>query len=122
MESKIPIPCKLALLLLFTFIGAHPGAWAVETLINFDDVADNTIINTHYAGITFTNPIGGNIAARSGLGNAPSSPNVVCVTNGGTPPFFDSPFGAVDARLATPVRMVKIDARPGTQIADHTDP
>jgi len=95
---------------------------AAETLINFDDVAGGTLINTHYPGVTFTNPIGGNIVARSGAGSAPSAPNVVCITNGGVLPFFDSPFGAVDARFATPVRVVKIDARPVSQVADHLDP
>jgi Divergent InlB B-repeat domain len=85
---------------------------ASATTINFDDVPDSTVINTHYAGLTFTNPLGGNILARAGLGFAPSSPNVVCVTNGGTFPFFDARYGAVDVHFSTPVGVVRIDARP----------
>ncbi len=106
-------------LLFIWLIIAHQNAPAHETFINFDDVAAGTIINTYYPGVTFTNPIGGNIAARNGFQFAPSSPNVVCVTNGGVPPFFDSPFGAVDARFATPMRVVKIDVRPVGQLGDH---
>ena len=84
-----------------------------RNLINFDDVADGTMINTHYAGVTFTNPIGGNVFAKSGLGFAPSPTNVVCVTNGGsTFPFFDALYGAVDAHFSTPMRTVSIDVRP----------
>jgi len=84
---------------------------AEATQINFDDVADGTIINTHYAGVTFTNPIGGNIYARNGSGFAQSSPNVVSVYATGFP-YFEAVAGAVDAHFATPVAVVKIDASP----------
>ena len=122
MKTQTNLLAAFSVLTTVLLLGVGPNARAAETVINFDDVAAGTLVNTYYAGVTFTNPIGGNIAARSGLGFAPSSPNVVCVTNGGTPPFFDSPFGAVDARFATPVRVVKIDARPVSQVADHLDP
>jgi CSLREA domain-containing protein len=105
--------CSAALFLSASLISVHPAAQAAQTTINFDDVAGGTMINTHYAGVTFTNPIGGNVFAKSGLGFAPSSPNVVCITNGGTTfPFFDSVSGAVDARFSTPMRLVSVDVRP----------
>ena len=79
--------------------------------INFDDATNGAVINTRYAGVTFTNPIGGNIFARHGSGFAPSPPNVVSVFGTGVP-AFDARFGAVDGRFATPVGTVSIDARP----------
>lgn len=91
--------------------------WCASTIvlpaaqINFDDAADGTMINTRYPGVTFSNPVGGNIFARSGAGFAPSSPNVVSVFVSGFP-YFDARFGAVDATFDTPVGSVSIDARP----------
>jgi hypothetical protein len=102
----------LLLPLMFWLMTPLSTIRAAETLINFDDVAGETIINTHYSGLTFTNPIGGNIVARNGGGFAPSSPNVVCVTNGGGFPYFEAKYGAVDVHFATPMRVVKIDTRP----------
>lgn len=84
---------------------------ATAALIHFDDAADGAIINTRYPGITFTNPVGGNIFARNGSGFAPSSPNVVSVF-GSSFPQFDARNGAVDGYLATPVASVSVDARP----------
>src|SRR5882762_4835313 len=72
---------------------------AEATQINFDDVADGTIINTHYAGVTFTNPIGGNLYARA-TASAPSAPNVASLFGSGLP-GFDAPFGAVDVYFAS---------------------
>lgn len=111
MHPKASLFSKLALLLLASLFSAHPLAQAAPTLIHFDDAADGAVINTRYPGVTFTNPIGGNIYARTGFGGAPSSPNVVSVfaTNF---PFFDSRYGGVQARFATPVRVVSIDVRP----------
>ena len=92
---------------LFALSQAAPAA-----VINFDDAADNAMINTRYPGITFTNPIGGNIFVRA-TGAAPSSPNVASVFAAGTGlPQFDARNGAVDAILAAPVGRVSIDARP----------
>lgn len=94
-----------------------------RNVINFDDVAAGTKINTYYSGVTFTNPIGGNVFAKSGLGFAPSPTNVITITNGGNVfPFFDALLGAVDASFATPMRSVSIDVRPVSQLADHLDP
>ena len=76
----------------------------------FDDAADGAVINTRYSGVVFTNPIGGDIYARLSL-SAPSLSNVVSVFASGVP-AFDARYGAVDAHLATPVKVVKIDARP----------
>ena len=83
--------------------------------INFDDAPDGTMINTRYPGVTFNNPVGGNIFARSGSGFAPSSPNVASVFATGVPQF-DARFGAVDATFATPVGSVSIDARPSAPV------
>lgn len=100
------------LFLICCWLTPRPMVQASETLINFDDVPGETVINTHYPGLTFTNPIGGNVVARNGLGNAPSSPNVVCITNQGDTPYFDAEFGAVDVHFATPMKVVKIDTAP----------
>ena len=84
---------------------------ATAATINFDDAADGANINTRYPGVTFSNPVGGNIFARSGAGSAPSSPNVVSVAGTGLA-LFDARQGAVEAAFATPVGSVSIDARP----------
>lgn len=87
---------------------------AMAITINFDDVADGTVVNSQYAalGVTFANPIGGNVFAQDGLTFAPSSPNVVSILNGGVDQFFDAMSGAVDATFSTPQQVVSIDARP----------
>ena len=79
--------------------------------VSFDDALDGAVINTRYSGVTFTNPIGGDIYARYGSGFAPSASNVVSLFATGFPDF-DARYGAVDAHFATPVGVVKIDARP----------
>jgi hypothetical protein len=106
-ESK-PLFLLLALLAL-----AQPPSDASAAVINFDDAPDGTMINTRYPGITFTNPVGGNIFARNSASFAPSSPNVASIfgTGQGLPPY-EARNGAVDAILATPVGAVSIDARP----------
>ncbi len=83
-------------------------------VINFDDVGEGTAINTHYPGVTFSNPLNAasNIFARSSASFAPSSPNVVSVFGPPALPTYDARNGAVDATLATPVGFVSIDARP----------
>ncbi len=95
------------------FLG-HPPA-AESAVINFDDAPDGTVINTRYPGVTFSNPVGGNIFARSGFGAAPSSPNVASVIGAGFPQF-NACLGAVDATFATPVGSVSIDARPSAPV------
>lgn len=81
---------------------------AIANNINFDDVTDGTTINHHYAGVTFDNPIGGDIYARSEA-SAASSPNVVSVFQIGFP-SFDARYGAVEAVFASPQQHVSIDA------------
>jgi hypothetical protein len=100
----------LFLLVAVISFGAHPPESSAGQ-INFDDAANGTVVNTRYPGVTFSNPIGGNIFARDGSGFAPSSPNVVSVFGTGLPPF-DARNGAVDATFASPVAIVSIDARP----------
>jgi hypothetical protein len=84
------------------------------TVNSFDGIPDNTTINTFYSGLTFTNPIGGNIYARQGGGFAPSQSNVVSVFSSNTSAldFYDAYYGAVDVMLSTPLRSASIDARP----------
>lgn len=91
---------------------------ASAVLINFDDVANATVINTAYSalGVTFNNPLGisasnpdsPNIFARSSTTNA-SAPNVVSVFGTGLP-AFDARFGAVEAVFSQGQRQVSIDA------------
>ena len=96
---------------LIAFTSQLPKASAA--LINFDDVADSVVVNTHYPSVTFTNPIGGNIFARAVGGFAPSTPNVVSVfATGQGLAYFDARSGAVDGHLASPVGSVSIDAKP----------
>jgi|GEM_PF-2482874 len=115
MQLETFLPGNLVRLLVVALISAHPVAQAAPGIINFDDAADGTVINTRYPGVTFSNPngVGGNvnIYARTGAGFAPSAPNVVSVfATGGA--SFDARYGAVDGHFATPVGMVSIDARP----------
>ncbi|SRR6266545_5677678 len=100
------------------FILIAQGQNATATLINFDNVADGTVINATYSalGVTFNNPLGvsaanpdsPNIFARSFSTNA-SPPNVVSVFGTGVP-AFDARFGAVEAVFSLPQKQVSIDA------------
>lgn len=82
---------------------------AFATTVNFDGLADGTVINTHYAGVTFGNPLGSaDIYARSSA-SAASPSNVVSVFQTGIP-AFDSRWGAVEAVFGTAQRYVSIDA------------
>ncbi|MGB5081480.1 MAG: PEP-CTERM sorting domain-containing protein [Burkholderiales bacterium] len=91
---------------------------ASAVLINFDDVANGTVINATYSalGVTFNNPLGAsaanpdspNIFARSFSVNA-SPGNVVSVFGTGVP-AFDARFGAVQAMFSQGQRQVSIDA------------
>lgn len=84
---------------------------AQATLIDFDNVADGTVINSVYAaqGVTFNNPLGNaDIYARSSSINA-SAPNVVSVFATGVP-AFDARFGAIEAVFAAAEGKVSIDA------------
>ncbi len=93
-----------------------PAAHAV--LINFDDVASGTNINTQYTGVgvtlgcfngTVTNLCTGNAyAVTSVLAN--SAPNVIGLgATGGT--LVDERFGYFKASFAAPVASVSIDAK-----------
>lgn len=87
-------------------VGAS-GAYAVT--INFDGIADGTVIDSFYPGVTFSNPVGpASIFARSSS-SAASPSNVVSVLSTGVP-AFDARFGAVEAVFSSPQRYVSIDA------------
>lgn len=83
------------------------------TVINFDDVADGTVINTHYAGVTFSNPLGGDVYAQAVCcGASISAPNAVSILNSGSLDFFfNATSGAVDATFAALQQTVSIDVR-----------
>jgi hypothetical protein len=101
----------LRVLALASVLLTHQTVVAVPLTINFDDVADGTVIDTHYPGLTFANPIGGSVFARNGFGFAPSAPNVVALSATGLP-IFDASQGAVDVTFSAPQIGVSIDARP----------
>ena len=85
---------------------------AAAITINFDDVADGTVINSQYAGVTFSNPLGGDVFAQAvPASGSISAPNAVSVLNGGIDYFFNGTFGAVDATFATAQSTVSIDVR-----------
>lgn len=99
-------------LALVTAILVGMAAESQATVINFDDVADGTVINTHYAGVTFSNPLGGNVYAQAvGASGNISAPNAVSILNGGLDFFFNASSGAVDATFATLQQTVSIDVR-----------
>jgi hypothetical protein len=94
-------------------LAAAPDAIGQVTVVNFDDVADGTVVDSVYAarGVTFSNPLGGSVFARNGSGFAPSAPNVVSIFSTGFPDY-SAFYGAVDATFSTPKTTVSIDARP----------
>lgn len=117
---KIKFVARCHGIALLAAVAFTPAAHA--DLINFDiaachgpggvcGVSDGTVINTMYAGVTFSNPLGGDVYARDGSGFAPSSPNVVSIFASGVP-AYDAFSGAVDATFSTPQSVVSIDARP----------
>lgn len=91
---------------------------AFATSINFDGMADGSVIDFAYLGdgVTFNNPLGvsidnpdsPNIFARISGTNA-SPENVVSVLGTGVP-AFDARWGAVEAVFSAPQRKVSIDA------------
>lgn len=98
----------------FIFIGAFSIAsmQSVQaTTINFDGVADGTVVNTLYSGVTFSNPFGDDVYAR--FVNGPvgwhSSPfNVVSLSQAEFSPF-NTDSGAVDAVFDVLQQTVSID-------------
>jgi len=98
----------VACLLLASGIGFQANA----ALINFDDVANGTVINTNYAGVTFTQLLsgvdGGNVYARS-ISGAASAPNVVSIFSDPGYPGFDNRFGTIHAEFAAAQTSVSVD-------------
>src|ERR1039458_1279357 len=86
--SRMKMKCWLSLLALVAL------AANASNIINFDDVADGTVINTHYSGLIFTNPltVGSSVFARSSA-SAETAPNVVSI---GSNLFFDQRDGYVE--------------------------
>jgi hypothetical protein len=111
----------LYLAVLTAALHLHPSeSSAQQRLINFDDIANGTSISTLFAGagVTFSNPLGGNIYARGAYGFAPSGPNVVSVFESGLPQF-NAYYGAVDVTFSTPQSFVSIDARPMATLTEE---
>jgi hypothetical protein len=100
--------------------GATSSLAFALTTINFDDVADQTDIRTHYQpqGVTFScegaacsNPaIANAIYARATTPTA-SVPNSVSPIGTGFPGVKDSLTGRVAANFSSPVKTVSVDAR-----------
>ena len=105
--------------------------WLAQTdvkaaMINFDDVANGTIIDAQYPGVTFgcVSCGSGHAFARDmaafGSTTAASGLNVVTLVapvGSGFPgasslTSFNTPLGALSATFATPQRTVSVDARP----------
>ena len=108
-KYKISTPIKaLGSLALIALAMLSAPVYALS--LNFDDVPNAKVINTWYSanGVTFSNPIGGNIYARTSSTNA-STPNVVSVFQTGVP-AFNALYGAVDATFTTLQKSVSIDA------------
>ena len=76
--------------------------------LNFDGLADGTVLGTRFPGITFTQALGGDVYARTSTA-ARSPSNVASVFQTGIP-MYGAYYGAVDAEFATLQRSVSIDA------------
>lgn len=115
------------LLLAVTLLSLAIGPMAFADSINFDGLADGTVINTLYTGtngVTFscvgcstTEGSGPDIYARNAAGFAASGTNVVSLMapagqgNGGSSlAVFDARFGGVEASFSTLQQSVSIDA------------
>jgi hypothetical protein len=104
--------------------GHLPLAFAGQ--INFDDVANGSVIDTHYPGVTFGCVVCGSghgyarDMASFGSTTAASEPNVVTLigppgssdTNASVLTSFNGRFGALTVSFAVPQRTVTIFARP----------
>lgn len=95
-----------------------------QSTITFDDVACGTAIDNVYAGLNFSNPLGGSIYAggpncRSGT-HVLSPPNNVSIHSGGE--FFNARSGAVDVTFAALRQWVSIDVQAALSGADGTKP
>jgi hypothetical protein len=104
----MPLPFRTFAPLMSLAALALGTSGAQATTLNFDDVADGTVIDTAYAGVTFSNPLGGDVYARS-TSFAASATNVVSIFQTGLPPFNAS-YGAVDISFATLQHTVSVDA------------
>jgi hypothetical protein len=99
---------KKTLLLLATILLISAPARA--DIINFDDVANGTVVDTHYAGITFLNPLGGSAFARDAF-SLTNTGNVVSVFSTSASPTapFNGSYGAVDGVFDSAVGRVSVD-------------
>jgi hypothetical protein len=98
----------LSALLLFV-----AGTAFADTTINFDGVADGTIINTTYPGVTLScfgaACPSSNVFARSIGASAFSPSNVVSTLSAGIPSQQDSVTGAIEVSFATAQSAVSIE-------------
>lgn len=104
------VQLSVALLLLGT-----AGAWA--NTINFDNVADGTVIDASYSGVTFScfssvnacnGANSGSVYARSSLA-ATSASNIVSTVQTGVAGTQDSTTGAIEVHFDTAQSVVSID-------------
>lgn len=107
---RIGFCCALTLL-------GTAGARA-DTILNFDNVANATNIDSAYAGVTFScfstvnacngTSNTGDVFARS-FSAAPSPPNIIATFANGVPGTQDSTTGAIEVHFATAQSAVSID-------------
>ncbi len=91
------------------------GAQA-DTTITFDTVSDGTVINSYYAGVTFScfgaGCPGSDVYARSSIFTV-SAPNVVSTEPAPIIPYQQDPAtGAIEVAFATPQSAASIQAMP----------
>ena len=100
---------KALLLVAFASLVFAPAANA--DIINFDDVANNTVINNHYLGVTFVNPLDGSDIFSRDAFSLTNTGNVVSVNSVAENPTapFNSSTGAVDAIFANAMGRVSVD-------------
>lgn len=89
-----------------------------QTTITFDEVGGSTAIDNTYAGMTFTNPLGGSIFVAS-TAQSKSPPNTVSLFQlGGA---FNAHWGAVQVTFSTLQPWVSIDTAAARSSADGFD-
>ena len=98
---------KLAIAGVLIFLSmARPSQAAT---ITFDGLADGTVINNLFPGLTFSNGAGGGDVYAQSFTGAISGTNVVSVINGGIDGAFNASDGGVQVDFATGQSTVSID-------------
>jgi len=127
--SRFVIVCAAAFVLVQTFGIAHQAHAQPSVLLDFDGVADGTVLDNFYGlsdpPLTFSDPLGGSVYARS-FGHNTSPPNVLGVEPTGIP-GMNNEKGAVDIEIGwasgqIPVYSVSVQAAAISSIEDVQQP